>query len=47
MFDPNLSHKLVVEMGADEFGMIAPMDTVMSVAIYHDINAMERLNEHK
>ena len=42
MFDPNVSDPLVVERGADEYGMIAPMDTVISAAMYHDIAAMNR-----
>jgi hypothetical protein len=41
MFDPNVSEPLVVEHGADIYGMIAPMDTIISAAIYHDIAAMK------
>lgn len=44
MFDPNVSDPLVMEHGADMYGMIAPMDTVISAAMYHDIAAM-RLNK--
>ena len=40
MFDPNVSDTLVIERGADEYGMIAPMETVISAAMYHDIAAM-------
>ncbi|ELU17867.1 hypothetical protein CAPTEDRAFT_218966 [Capitella teleta] len=40
MFDPNVSDPLVMEHGADQYGMIAPMDTVISAAMYHDIAAM-------
>ncbi|XP_064652642.1 nuclear receptor coactivator 7-like isoform X7 [Lineus longissimus] len=41
MFDPNVSDPLVIEHGADAYGMIATMDTVISVAMYHDIAAMK------
>jgi hypothetical protein len=44
MFDPNVSDPLVVDRGAEEYGMIAPMDTVISAAMYHDIAAM---NKHR
>lgn len=47
MFDPNLSHPLVIEKGAEEFGMIAQMETIMSASIYHDIAAMESLRKRK
>ena len=47
MFDPNVSHPMVMEKGAEEFGMIAQMDTIMSAAIYHDLEAMERLQQRK
>ena len=38
---------MVMEKGAEEFGMIAQMDTIMSAAIYHDLEAMERLQQRK
>ena len=41
MFDPNVSDPLVIEKGADAYGMIAPMETIISAAIYHDIAAMK------
>ena len=41
MFDPNVSDPLVIEHGADIYGMIAPMETVISAAMYHDIAAMK------
>ncbi|XP_074656479.1 oxidation resistance protein 1-like [Tubulanus polymorphus] len=41
MFDPNVSDPLVIEHSADMYGMIAPLDTVISVAMYHDIAAMK------
>lgn len=40
MFDPNVSDPLVLEHSADKYGMMAPIETVMSAAIYHDIAAM-------
>ncbi|CAH1774592.1 unnamed protein product [Owenia fusiformis] len=40
MFDPNVSDPLVIESGADAYGMIAPMETIISAAMYHDIAAM-------
>lgn len=47
MFDPDVSNPLVIEMGAEEFGMIAKMDTIMSAAIYHDLDAMKCLQQRK
>ena len=47
MFDPNVSNPLVIDKGADEFGMIATMDSVMSAAIYHDEVAIECLQKRK
>lgn len=41
MFDPNVSDPLVIEHGADAYGMIAPMETIISAAMYHDIAAMK------
>ena len=41
MFDPNVSDPLVIENGAGDYGMIAPMDTVLSAALYHDIASMQ------
>lgn len=41
MFDPNVSDPLVKELGADQYGVIAPMETVISAAMYHDIAAMK------
>lgn len=42
MFDPNVSDPLVIEHGADTYGVIAPMDMIISCAMYHDIVAMNR-----
>lgn len=47
MFDPNVSNPLVIEKGADEFGMIAKMDTIMSAAIYHDLEAIQSLQKRR
>lgn len=41
MFDPNVSDPLVLEHGAERYGVIAPMDMVVSAAMYHDIAAMK------
>ncbi|XP_077989724.1 oxidation resistance protein 1-like isoform X2 [Glandiceps talaboti] len=40
MFDPNVSDPLVIENGADTYGIITPMDMVVSAAMYHDISPM-------
>ncbi|XP_060065002.1 nuclear receptor coactivator 7-like [Ylistrum balloti] len=40
MFDPNVSDPLVLEHGAERYGVIAPMDMIVSAAMYHDIAAM-------
>lgn len=47
MFDPNVSDPLVIEHGADTYGVIAPMDMIISCAMYHDIVAMRRRKKHK
>ena len=41
MFDPNVSDPLVKEHGEEKYGMIAPMDMIISAAMYHDIAAMK------
>ncbi|XP_041360796.1 oxidation resistance protein 1-like isoform X3 [Gigantopelta aegis] len=46
MFDPNVSDPLVIEHGPEKYGMITPMDMVISAAMYHDIAAM-RTRCHK
>uniref|UniRef100_A0A8D8VQ92 Oxidation resistance protein 1 n=1 Tax=Cacopsylla melanoneura TaxID=428564 RepID=A0A8D8VQ92_9HEMI len=40
MFDPNVSDTLVIEHGAEAYGVIAPMEFVVNAAIYHDIAHM-------
>lgn len=45
MFDPNVSDPLVIEHGPESYGVIAPMEFVVNVAIYHDIAHM-RVGSH-
>ncbi|XP_048520562.1 oxidation resistance protein 1 isoform X2 [Dendroctonus ponderosae] len=40
MFDPNVSDPLVIEKGPEAYGVIAPMEFVVNVAIYSDIAHM-------
>ncbi|KAF5287958.1 hypothetical protein FQA39_LY15596 [Lamprigera yunnana] len=40
MFDPNVSDPLVIEHGPEAYGVIAPMEFVVNIAIYHDIAHM-------
>ncbi|XP_017753687.1 PREDICTED: nuclear receptor coactivator 7 isoform X4 [Eufriesea mexicana] len=40
MFDPNVSDSLVIEHGAESYGVIAPMEFVVNAAIYYDIAHM-------
>ncbi|XP_066261689.1 oxidation resistance protein 1 isoform X2 [Euwallacea similis] len=40
MFDPNVSDPLVIEKGPEAYGVIAPMEFVVNVAIYNDIAHM-------
>ena len=40
MFDPYVSDPLVIEQGADLYGVIAPMNLILQMAIYDDIAAM-------
>ncbi|KAG9328790.1 hypothetical protein JZ751_010654, partial [Albula glossodonta] len=41
MFDPHKSDPLVIEHGCEEYGLICPMEEVMSIALYPDISRME------
>lgn len=34
MFDPDLRSSLVIEHGADRYGVIAPLESIVSIAIY-------------
>uniref|UniRef100_A0A4W5KR88 Nuclear receptor coactivator 7 n=1 Tax=Hucho hucho TaxID=62062 RepID=A0A4W5KR88_9TELE len=38
MFDPHKSDPLVIEHGCEEYGLICPMEEVVSVALYNDIS---------
>lgn len=40
MFDPNVSDALVIERGAEAYGVIAPMEFVVNAALYPDIAHM-------
>ncbi|XP_030749606.1 oxidation resistance protein 1 isoform X3 [Sitophilus oryzae] len=40
MFDPNVSDTLVIEKGPEAYGVIAPMEFVVNIAIYNDIAHM-------
>lgn len=46
MFDPNVSDPLVIEHGAEAYGVIAPMEFVVNAALYPDIAHM-RLADSK
>ncbi|XP_021467842.2 nuclear receptor coactivator 7 isoform X2 [Oncorhynchus mykiss] len=41
MFDPHKSDPLVIEHGCEEYGLICPMEEVVSVALYNDISRMK------
>eukprot|EP00066_Takifugu_rubripes_P021113 XP_011610379.1 PREDICTED: nuclear receptor coactivator 7-like [Takifugu rubripes] len=41
MFDPHKSDPLVIENGCEEYGLICPMEEVMSVALYDDVSRMK------
>ncbi|XP_004403688.1 PREDICTED: nuclear receptor coactivator 7 isoform X2 [Odobenus rosmarus divergens] len=38
MFDPHKSDPLVIENGCEEYGLICPMEEVVSIALYNDIS---------
>ena len=40
MFDPNVSDPLVIEHGAEAYGVIAPVELVVNAALYPDIAHM-------
>lgn len=40
MFDPNVSDPLVIEHGAEAYGVIAPVDFVVNAALFTDIAHM-------
>jgi len=39
MFDPSVSDPLVLEHGADDYHVAAPLDSIMQITIYEDIAA--------
>ncbi|XP_041661544.1 nuclear receptor coactivator 7 isoform X2 [Cheilinus undulatus] len=41
MFDPHKSDPLVIEHGCEEYGLICPMEEVISVALYDDVSRMK------
>ncbi|XP_007552934.1 nuclear receptor coactivator 7 isoform X2 [Poecilia formosa] len=41
MFDPHKSDPLVIENGCEEYGLICPMEEVVSVALYDDVSRMQ------
>ncbi|XP_046878370.1 nuclear receptor coactivator 7 isoform X2 [Hypomesus transpacificus] len=41
MFDPHKSDPLVMEHGCEEYGLICPMQEVLSVALYDDVSRMK------
>ncbi|XP_072535561.1 nuclear receptor coactivator 7 isoform X1 [Salminus brasiliensis] len=41
MFDPHKSDPLVIEHGCEEYGLICPMEEVLSVALYDDVSRMK------
>ncbi|XP_023932512.1 oxidation resistance protein 1 [Lingula anatina] len=45
MFDPDVSDPLVQENSPEMYGMIAPMDMIISAAMYHDISIMKLKGE--
>lgn len=47
MFDPYVCDPLVIEHGVEEYGMIAKLDTLISLAIYRDSEAMHALHQQK
>ncbi|KAM9778182.1 nuclear receptor coactivator 7 isoform 2-T2 [Syngnathus typhle] len=41
MFDPHKSDPLVIEHGCEEYGLICPMEEMVSVALYDDVSRMK------
>lgn len=41
MFDPHKSDPVVIEHGCEEYGLICPMEEVISVALYDDLSRMQ------
>ena len=40
MFDPDVLDENVLQNGADKYGVVVYMDTILSAALYHDLSAM-------
>ncbi|CDW55389.1 Oxidation resistance protein 1 [Trichuris trichiura] len=40
MFDPDVSHPLVIENGSEKYGMVAPMDAIVSIALFKNASAI-------
>ncbi|XP_054859538.1 nuclear receptor coactivator 7 isoform X2 [Eublepharis macularius] len=41
MFDPHKSDPLVIENGCEEYGLLCPMEEIISIALYNDISHMK------
>jgi len=41
MFDPNVSDPLVLDQGAEAYGVILPLDVIVAAGIYSDIAHMK------
>ncbi|KAM8791337.1 nuclear receptor coactivator 7 isoform 2-T5 [Rhynchonycteris naso] len=41
MFDPHKSDPVVIENGCEEYGLLCPMEEVVSIALYNDISHMK------
>uniref|UniRef100_H3AK51 Nuclear receptor coactivator 7 n=1 Tax=Latimeria chalumnae TaxID=7897 RepID=H3AK51_LATCH len=41
MFDPHKSDPLVIENGCEEYGLICPVEEMVSIALYNDISHMK------
>jgi len=39
MFDPSVSHSLVLEHGPDDYHVATPLESIMQITIYDDIAA--------
>lgn len=41
MFDPNVSDPLVIEQGAESYGVILPLEVIANCGIFSDIAGMQ------
>ncbi|KAM6460384.1 nuclear receptor coactivator 7 isoform 1-T1 [Liasis olivaceus] len=41
MFDPHKSDPVIIENGCEEYGLMCPMEEVVSIALYNDISHMK------